>query len=62
MPKTSQSMLKAIQKYDYSNCIKITFKFNIKTDFDIIDKLNQQENKQGYIKKLIRDDIYKERE
>jgi len=59
MSKTSESRLKAIKKYDFNNCIKICFKFNLKTDYDIIEQLNMQENKQGYIKQLIRADIFK---
>jgi hypothetical protein len=32
---------------------------NTKTDADILEKLNEVENKQGYIKELIRADLSK---
>lgn len=35
----------------------IYLKLNKEDDADIIDRLQKQENKQGYIKGLIRDDI-----
>lgn len=44
-------------KYDSMNTKKITFKFNLKTDADILKRLDDVGNKQGYIKQLIRDDI-----
>ena len=45
------------QKYDENNTKQIKLKLNLKTDKDILDKLNSVDNKQGYIKKLIREDI-----
>ena len=45
------------QKYDANNTKQIKLKLNKKTDKDILDKLNQTGNKQGYIKNLIRADI-----
>ena len=44
-------------KYDRSNTQRIYLKFNLKTDADILEKLDSIENKQGYIKDLIRRDI-----
>lgn len=49
-------------KYDKENTVQVKFKFNKNTDQDIIEHLNKQNNKQGYIKKLIRKDIGKEDE
>lgn len=34
---------------------------NIRTDADVIDRLDKQPSKQGYIKQLIRDDIDREK-
>lgn len=48
---------RAKAKYDSNNTAKFGFKLNLKTDKDIIDKLNSIDNKQGYIKELIRRDI-----
>lgn len=46
----------AQERYDKENTIQIRLKLNRKTDADIIDKLNSVDNKQGYIKRLIRED------
>jgi len=35
----------------------VYLKLNKEDDEDVIERLNKQENKQGYIKNLIRDDI-----
>lgn len=43
--------------YEKNNCTRVSIKLGNKTDADIIEQLNKQENKQGYIKQLIRDDI-----
>lgn len=45
--------------YEKNNCTRISIKLGNKTDADIIEKLNKQDNKQGYIKQLIREDISK---
>lgn len=42
------------KKPDYKG---IYLKLNKEDDKDVINRLQQQENKQGYIKNLIRDDI-----
>lgn len=44
-------------KYDKENTTRINLKLNNKTDADIIQKLKAQESIQGYIKRLVRDDI-----
>lgn len=50
---------RAIQKADYDrrNTRQVIIKLNKGTDADILQMLDAQENRQGYIKKLIRDDI-----
>jgi cell fate (sporulation/competence/biofilm development) regulator YmcA (YheA/YmcA/DUF963 family) len=48
---------KASQKYDKANTKQITFKFNLHTDADILEKLDSVPNRQGYIKELVRRDI-----
>lgn len=47
----------AARKYDKENIKKINVIVNVKTESDIIEKLESVENKSGYIKKLIREDI-----
>ncbi len=44
--------------YEKNNCTRVSIKLGNKTDADIIEALNHCGNKQGYIKKLIRDDLY----
>jgi hypothetical protein len=48
---------KYTKKYDTANTIKVSLKLNIKTDADIIEYLDGVENKQGTIKRLIREEI-----
>lgn len=47
----------ASYKYNEKNLWRVNFGFNIKTDKDIIEKLQTVGNRQGYIKELIRKDI-----
>lgn len=49
------------ERYDKANTTKITMKLNLKTDQDILKRLESVGNKQGYIKALIRADISKQK-
>lgn len=53
----TKSQLNAQEKYDAKNTKQFKMKLNIKTDADILAKLDAVDNKQGYIKELIRRDI-----
>lgn len=53
----SEALIKAIRKYDDANTKRVSLKLNVNTDKDIFQKLNSVENKQGYIKDLIRADM-----
>lgn len=46
-------------RYDANNTKQIRLKLNTKTDADILKRLESVDNKQGYIKELIRKDIAK---
>lgn len=46
----------AQERYDKENTVNVKLKLNKKTDADIIRKLEEVGNKQGYIKQLIRED------
>lgn len=59
MGKTSEALKKAVKKYDEAHTVQIKLKLNTTTDADILEKLNEVENKQGYIKELIRADLLK---
>lgn len=45
-------------RYDKTHCKPVYLKLNLRTDADIIAKLASVPNKQGYIKQLIRRDLY----
>jgi hypothetical protein len=53
------SRTKANLKYKRKNIKQMKLDLNRNTDSDIIDFLDQCENKQGYIKRLIRKDMKK---
>lgn len=53
----SKKKLETIARYDRENCVRISLKFNKKYDAEVIEKLWQVDNKQGYIKALIIADI-----
>lgn len=55
--KTTKAQLKATAKYQSANTKAYVIKLNRKTDADVIAKLEQVDNKQGYIKSLIRSDL-----
>ena len=44
-------------KYYKEKTTRVVLQFNNSTDADILQKLNEVDNKQGYIKRLIREDI-----
>lgn len=55
----SEAQKKATAKYDKSHTTGIYLKLNNETDADILKKLETVENRQGYIKDLIRKDLGK---
>ena len=56
----SKAQLRAQANYDKSNTIQINLKLNKKTDAEIIKRLSEVDNKQGYIKELISLDILRD--
>ena len=53
----SKAKIDAQARYDKLNTKQILLKLNNKSDSDILEKLNRVDNKQGYIKRLIREDL-----
>ena len=53
----SAAQKKASAKYDKNHTRSILFKFNTTSDADILAKLDEVGNKQGYVKELIRENI-----
>lgn len=57
MARTSESQIRASNKYNMNNTTALTIRLNIENDKDIIEQLGKVESKAGYIKRLIREDI-----
>jgi hypothetical protein len=55
----SEASNRAQAKYDKENTVQFKVKLNKKSDADVIEHLRAQENKQNYIRQLIRADIEK---
>ena len=55
--RTSEAKRRANAKYDATHTRQVVLKLNLSTDSDILEKLDQVSNRQGYIKELIRNDI-----
>ena len=53
----TEAQLRAQAKYDKYNTRAVLFKLNLTTDADILARLDAVENRQGYIKALIRKDM-----
>ena len=53
MDKKTESYI----KYQKNNLVRLPLNFNRTTDIDILEHLKTIDNKQGYIKRLIRQDI-----
>ena len=53
----TEAQKRAVDKYDKKATKKILLKLNKQTDADILKRLEEVPNKQGYIKELIRRDI-----
>ena len=45
------------ERYDRKNTVQVKLKLNRKTDADIIEYLNKQDNKQGKLKELVRKEM-----
>lgn len=53
----TEAQKKAAKKYDDNNTVMVSIKLNKKTDADIVRHIKKFDNKQAYIKSLIREDI-----
>nr|DAH79140.1 MAG TPA: hypothetical protein [Caudoviricetes sp.] len=57
MPYYNQTSLKADTKYKKANIVKVNMSLNRNTDGDILSYIATIDNKQGYLKCLIRADM-----
>lgn len=55
----SKAQIKASNKYNRENTKTFMLKVNKHTETDILNKLESVDNKAGYLKQLIRDDLNK---
>ena len=55
----SEAQKRATARYDAENTKQVMLKLNVRTDEDILKRLEEVPNKQGYIKELIRRDMAK---
>lgn len=53
----TEAQRKATAKYDKKNTVNRMLKLNKTTDIDILQRFEEVGNVQGYIKRLIREDI-----
>ena len=53
----TEAQRRANKKYAERMTRPVMIKLNLRTDADIIEKLDSVENRQGYLKQLIRQDI-----
>lgn len=54
---STKAEIKAINKFNKEKTKSVQLRLNLKTDKDIIKKLDSVPSKMGYIKQLIRKDI-----
>ena len=56
----TEARRRAVKKYDKTHTKQVHLKFNLESDADILNHLEQKENVQGYIKQLIREDMQRD--
>lgn len=59
---STKAQIRAAIKQNKENTTTLCLRMHLRKDADIIQKLNNVDNKNKFIKGLIRDEIYKERE
>ena len=57
----TEAQKRAVKKYDSENTKQIHLKLNKTTDADVLAFLERQDSIQGYIKRLIREDIERQK-
>lgn len=54
-----ESAIRAVNKFNKEKTKSVQIRLNMNTDADILAKLDSVESKMGYIKRLIREDMAK---
>ena len=47
----------ANQRYERDNLLKVSVAFNRKTEPELVERVEQEESKAGYLKRLVKEDI-----
>lgn len=45
------------RRYEREKLLKVTVAFNRSTEPDLVERMEEQDSKAGYLKRLVRDDI-----
>lgn len=53
----TEAQIRAQRRYDARNTRQVHLKLNLRTDGDVLARLEEVPSKQGYIKRLIREDL-----
>lgn len=56
---TREEQRRKTEEWQKKNLRRVVVKLNLSRDADILDRINNCDNVQGYIKRLIREDIAK---
>lgn len=48
-------------RYSKKNLLKVMVGFNRKTEPELVERMEREENKAGYLKRLVREDIEREK-
>ena len=47
----------ANKRYQHKNLLRVTVEFNRNTEPELVERMEQQESKAGYLKRLVKEDI-----
>ena len=45
------------RRYERENLLKVSVAFNRKTEPDLVERMEEQDSKAGYLKRLVKEDI-----
>ena len=57
MPDKKYGYYPSNNKYQRESLLRVTVPFNRKHEPDLVKKMEEQENKAGYLKRLVKEDI-----
>ena len=45
------------KRYDKENIVRVAVGFNRRTEPELVERIEEEENKEGYIRSLVREDV-----